>query len=84
MEIVREVHAVPTWLMKDYLIELGGIPDGEEQVTGEGWKAVFRRIEDFRLGSITVGRVRLQIEGEPEIVENLLPRLELKLLRGGG
>ena len=82
--IIREVHGIPIWLMKEYLIELGGESMGENQVRGDGWIAAFARIEDFKIGSISVGRLRLQIDGDADVLQSLLPQLELKLLRGGG
>ena len=82
--IIREVNGIPLWLMKEYLIELGGEAAGDNQVAGDGWVAVFARIEDFKIGSISVGRLRLQIEGDTDALQSLLPQLELKLLRGGG
>ena len=84
MAIVREVHGVPTWLLKEYLLELGGWRVGENQVDGEGWSATYDRMEDYRIGSIAIGRVRLRIVGDEQAIEKLMPVLELKLMRGGG
>ncbi len=84
MEITRDVHGVPTWLLKEYLIELGGVEEGDESVSGEGWKARYRRIENYKIGSLSVGRVRLEIEGDERALETLMPKLEIKLMRGGG
>jgi hypothetical protein len=78
------VHAIPFWLMTEYLIELGGQAVGEGRVIGDGWDAEFARIEDFKIGSIKIGRLSLKIEGDSAAMETLLPQLELKLLRGGG
>lgn len=84
MEITRNVHGVPAWLMRDYLIELGGTEVGIDCVSGDGWKARFARIDPYKIGSISVGRIRLDIEGEQNVIESLMPRLEIKLMRGGG
>ena len=81
--IERNVHGVPLWLLRAYLEELGGHADGE-RVVGEGWQARLSKIEDYRIGSLRVGRVRLELWGEPDAVAQLMPSLELKLLRGGG
>ncbi len=82
--IERNVHGVPLWLLRAYLEELGGHADGEQRVVGEGWQARLSKIEDYRIGSLRVGRVRLELWGEPEAVAQLMAPLELKLLRGGG
>jgi molybdopterin synthase sulfur carrier subunit len=84
VEITRNVHGVAAWLMKEYLIELGGIEAGPDRVAGEGWKATYTRIDPYKIGSISVGRVRLDIEGEDQAIECLMPKLEMKLMRGGG
>ncbi|MFQ5615187.1 MAG: DUF1952 domain-containing protein [Anaerolineales bacterium] len=84
MKIEREVHGVPLWLMHDYLVESGGDALSVSEVAGEGWKAHFVRIEDFRIGSLAIGRARLTIEGEDAAVEQLMAQMEMKLIRGGG
>ncbi|MGW8250575.1 MAG: DUF1952 domain-containing protein [Anaerolineales bacterium] len=83
-ELTWEVNAVPEWLMQEYLVELGGQVNGPGQVRGAGWQAEFQKIEDFKLGAISVGRVRLRLAGEESALEAILPRLERKLMRGGG
>lgn len=80
---LKEV-GVPLWLLREYLEDLGGIAQGEQSVLGEGWKASFEKAPPFQIGSLAVGRVKLALEGEEKALERLLPRLEMKLLRGGG
>jgi len=84
MKITREVNGIPLWLMREYLEELGGKAKGDNDVTAADWDAHIYKVEDFKLGSISIGRVRLELYGEDSVIESLLPRLELKLLRGGG
>jgi len=84
MELTRNVHGVPTWLLKEYLIELGGVEEGADRVSGDGWKARYTRIDAYKIGSLSVGRVRLEIEGDERAIESLMPGLEIKLMRGGG
>lgn len=84
MEITRVVHGVPTWLLKEYLIELGGSESSKGVVSGEGWQASYRQIDDYRIGSLSVGRVHLEIKGKDTAIEELMPRLDIKLMRGGG
>ena len=82
-KIVREA-GVPFWLLREYLEELGGVAEGEAHVTGEGWTASLEKAPPHRIGSLVVGRVQWTLEGDEEIVGQLIPRLEMKLLRGGG
>jgi len=83
MKFSRVVHGVPKWLLEEYLQELGGQLSGEN-IVGEGWVAEYRRIEDKKVGSIVIGRHLLEIDGDEASHHQLLPHLEMKLLRGGG
>jgi hypothetical protein len=99
-EIVHErvLRGIPRWLLRGYLEELGGHvvePDargpvrdaasGEEDVlTGDGWKARLIQLEDFRVGSLSSGQVRLVVTGDPDAVRGMLSRLAPRLFRGGG
>jgi hypothetical protein len=82
--LIREINAIPVWLLGEYLVELGGQAEGENRVRGENWEAYFYKIEDFKVGSIAVGRVRLEITGEEADLQALALRLDVKLMRGGG
>ena len=83
-EIERHVHGVPLWLMRDYLVEMGGRAQGDERVIGDGWEAQFKRVEDYNIGSLVIGRVWLKITGDEGVLAELEPVLNLKLMRGGG
>ena len=83
-QIIWDVKSVPAWLIQDYLVELGGQIEGEGRVSGPGWRANYYRIDDFKVGSISVGCVRLELSGDEHALEDMMPRLELKLMRGGG
>ncbi len=82
--IERQVHGVPVWLMREYLVEMGGQAQGDNRVIGNGWEAHFERVEDYKIGSLAIGRVRLEITGDEETLAALEPVLNLKLMRGGG
>ena len=83
-ERIERVVSVPLWLLRAYLEDLGGQPDGDARVVGKGWEARLTQAEDYRIGSLRVGRVRLELLGKADALAQLLPPLELKLLRGGG
>ena len=78
------VSGIPLWLMREYLVELGGQQVADDAVSGEGWQAQLAKAEDFQLGSLRVGRVHLQVHGDAEAIHKLRPALEKKLIRGGG
>ncbi len=82
--IERQVHGVPVWLMREYLVEMGGQAQGDNRVIGNEWEAHFERVEDYKIGSLAIGRVRLEITGDEETLAALEPVLNLKLMRGGG
>ncbi len=83
MRIECAVHGVPLWLLQEYLHALGG-EISEGTIRGAGWQAWLEKIEPYRIGSLSVGRVQLILEGEAAVVEPLFEKLGWKTLRGGG
>lgn len=84
VQFVQEMCGIPLWLLRKYLTELGAEEKGENFVTGNGWQATLTQMEDFKLGSLVVGQVRIELEADPEVWKDLKPNLEKKLLRAGG
>lgn len=90
----RVLRGIPRWLLRGYLEELGGRvvqadqagePVAEEDVlAGAGWTARLTQIEDYQIGSLRSGQVRLTVSGEPDALAAMLTRLEPRLFRGGG
>ena len=80
----REIRGVPLWQIREYLEELGGRAVDDATVHGDGWKATLEQIEDFQIGSLVVGQVRVRIDGEAETLAALEPKLDDKLIRAGG
>ena len=76
-------RGIPLKLFRDYLIDLGGSLADDGRVDGSGWQARLERVEDFQIGSLRVGQVQVEFEGQPEALDALLPQLEKKLLRAG-
>ena len=76
-------RGIPLKLFRDYLVDLGGSPVEDGRVEGPGWQARLERVEDFQIGSLRVGQVHVEFEGQPEALDVLLPQLEKKLLRAG-
>lgn len=87
----RVLRGIPRWLLRGYLEELGGrlvegvsAADEEEVVAGDGWTARLTQIEDYRIGSLRSGQVRLTVEGDAAALDAMLRTLEPRLFRGGG
>lgn len=80
----KDIRGIPLWLLREYLVEAGGRAVAPDAVAGEGWTARLVQLEDFRIGSLSVGEVRIELEGESTTLDALEARLGGKLLRGGG
>jgi hypothetical protein len=86
MVVVRRVHdvrAIPLWLLREYLVEAHGRAEGA-RVVGDGWTATLTAMEDYRIGGLAVGQVRMELEGEERALAAVEALLAPKLLRGGG
>jgi hypothetical protein len=81
---VREVRGIPLWLLQKYLVEVGGTAVADGQIQANDWQATLEQIEDFQVGSLRVGQVRLTVIGTAEPLAKLNEILEVKLLRAGG
>ena len=80
----RELRSLPIWLLGEYLQEVGGQPAPGWLYRGEGWHAQITQIEDFTIGSLRVGQVRLDWEGDEQAHQLVWPLIEQKLMRAGG
>lgn len=86
VEQVVELRSMPLWLMQAYLEELGGVLGEDGWISGqaEGWKARLTPMEDFVLGSLRVGQVRMEWQGDDPAYQTVWPLIRKKLIRGGG
>ena len=80
----RRVRGLPIWLLREYLEEAGGESDKDGVITGPGWTAQVTQMDDFQIGSLCVGQVWLEVEGETEAMAGLMEILNVKLARAGG
>lgn len=78
------VRGVPIWLLRDYLQQVGGQGQVNGWCQGDGWRARLTQADDYAIGSLKVGQVKLEIEGEASAVARTRDGLEPRLLRGGG
>jgi len=78
------ITAVPLWLLREYLVDAGGTADGDRTVAGDGWTATLDQVDDHAVGSLRVGRVRLELRGDAAAVEKAWSALAPRLIRAGG
>lgn len=83
-QFVRNVRGIPLWLLREYLLELGGQLQPDGTLLGNGWQGRLTQLEDYRIGSLRVGEVRLELLGDGTALAALFPALERRLLRAGG
>ena len=84
VKYARILRSLPLWLLQEYLVELGGKLQEDGSVRGNGWKAQISQLDDFQIGSLKVGQVHLEVKAASDVVDDLMPALEKKLLRAGG
>lgn len=84
LHIEREYHAVPTWVILEYLTALGSIAIGEGLVRGNDWRAMYCVGETVMFGKTRVGTVRVEFDGEAAALEPILAAFDLKMVRLGG
>lgn len=78
-----QLHAIPLWLLREYLEELGGEAVAEDLVVGDGWQARLEKQPPRQVGSLRVGIVQITLEGSPDAMADLLPELEKRTMRAG-
>lgn len=82
-KIVREMRGIPYFLLKEYLEEMGGRAVDEDLVQAPGWSVKLTKMEPFRLGSLSVGQTRLEIDIEEHLVDEFMEIFGKKTLRAG-
>ena len=82
--IIREMRGIPFFLLKEYLVDMGGKVIDENHVQGEDWTVELRRMEPFQIGSLAVGQTELEIKIEDERVDEFMEIFNLKTWRAGG
>ena len=82
-QFIEEIHAIPLWLLRDYLAEVGGSVETENRVAGEGWTAVLTKIEPRHVGSLRVGQVKIEFSGQPDALTHIRTQFHKKTMRAG-
>lgn len=83
-KIVREICGIPYFLLKIYLIDLGGRAEKRNLIVGEGWTVRLKRMEPVRIGSLSVGQMLMTLEIEDHLVDDFMTRFSKKTMRAGG
>lgn len=84
MRVELELRNLPRSRVLEYLAEVKGWPAGELAMRGDGWLAWLEPMEPARVGSITVPRDLLVIEGTDAAVESVHALMRSRTMRGGG
>ena len=82
-KIIREMRGIPFFLLKEYLEEMGGTAVSDDQIQAAGWSVKLTKMEPFRLGSLSVGQTRLEINIEEHLVDDFMEVFGKKTLRAG-
>jgi hypothetical protein len=77
------MRGIPNFLLKEYLVELGGALQGEDTIVGPGWRVRVTQMEPYKFFSLQVGQSLLEMELEDEVAEDFQQRFALKTLRAG-
>ncbi len=80
MEI--KFRGLPQWLLAEYLVELGGVADGDSQLQGAGWQARLSQ-QTVRLGAFELNEATVRFDAGPAAAR-LAEMLRRKAMRGGG
>ena len=83
IEKTEETHSIPLWLLREYLEELGGTAENDNYVVGDAWTAVLTKMEPRKVGSLRVGQVKIEFEGESAVLDQLKVQFHKKTMRAG-
>lgn len=83
-EFVLELRAMPLWLLRKYVTDIGCNEQPDGWLHGDGWRVRLTQIDDFQIGSLRVGQVRFEMVGTAAAVATAWEALEPKLMRAGG
>ena len=83
MATETQLHAIPLWLLREYLEEVGGEAVADDQVVGDGWQAKLEKMPPREIGSLRVGIVQITLDGSSEALAEVLPELEKRTMRAG-
>jgi hypothetical protein len=80
----REYRCLPLWRAHETMLKLSGRSESGNSVQGAGWRAHMRDGEPIAIGTLHVGRIFIEFEGEEPAVAEVIAALHKKALRAGG
>ena len=83
IEKTEEIHSIPLWLLREYLEELDGTAENDNYIVGDGWTATLTKMEPRSVGSLRVGQVKIEFEGETDALAQLKTQFHKKTMRAG-
>jgi len=83
-EYIREFRGIPKFLLKEYLVEMGGAIVSNDRVESPNFTVIFEDMEPFKLGSLEIGQNRLIIQVIPAWKDEFFRLFGQKTLRAGG
>lgn len=81
---MKLTYGIPLWLMKKYLVDLGATEVEENVMQTDRWTAAVQKGEPHKIGSLVVGRIDVELTGDPDVLDDLVEKLHWKTMRGGG
>ena len=86
VRVERSFRGISRRLAVRYLSNLGGDPDSADdvRVTGDGWEATLSEDTASVGPSLTLTEVTVAFEGDPEVLDDLVPAFAQKAMRAGG
>ena len=82
-KVTREVRGIPRWLLEEYLEEVDGEKQEDGSFVGYDWTATIHEMDDYEVGSLSVARIHLELEGKEEQVKKVELELKDRFLRAG-
>ena len=83
MATETQLHAIPLWLLREYLVETGGQAVAEDLGIGDDWRAKLGKQPPRQIGSLRVGIVKITLKGSSAALGEVLPQLEKKTMPAG-
>jgi hypothetical protein len=78
------MRGIPLWLLREYLEEMGGTAINDNLIQADRWKVILTKMEPFKLGSLEVGQVLVEIEIDDKHSDDFFKIFNKKTLRAGG
>jgi molybdopterin synthase sulfur carrier subunit len=84
--VEKSFRGISERLAREYLVGLGGEPDGEHRIAGEDWAAETsaEKVPIYEGSTMRLTEVTVVFTGDPDRLVDLLPRFSQKAVRAGG